>query len=124
MKEDIVTKSDIEKIIFHFYEKVKEDPEIGFFFSDVVKVNWTRHLPAMSSFWENVLFFTGTYEGDPLTTHRGVHKAHQTNPLHFQQWLKLFVQTVNELYEGEKAERMKEHARRIAALMLKNIDNH
>ncbi len=122
MKEDIQDRSDIEKIVVFFYEKVKRDSEIGFFFSQVVKVDWEKHLPVMSAFWENVIFFTGNYKGDPITVHRSVHHKYTTGSLHFQRWLALFVESVDELYEGEKAEAMKEHARKIAAVMLKNID--
>lgn len=122
MKKDIQNKADIKKIVALFYDKVKKDSEISFFFSDVVKINWNQHLPLMISFWENVLFFTGSYHGDPLSAHQKIHRKHQTNALHFQRWLAMFVQAVDELYEGEKAEMMKEHARGIAAVMIKNID--
>ncbi len=122
MKKDIQDRSDIERVVTLFYDKVKNDKEIGFFFTQVVKINWETHLPVMCSFWENVLFFTGNYDGDPLTTHRNVHQKYRTGATHFQRWLALFVQSVDDLYEGAKAEAMKEHARKIAAVMLKNID--
>lgn len=122
MKKDIHTRSDIEKVVILFYDKVKKDKEIGFFFTQVVKINWEKHLPVMISFWEGVLFFTGNYDGDPLTAHRNVHQKYHTDVQHFQRWLALFVESVDELYTGAKAEAMKEHARKIAAVMLKNID--
>ncbi|MBX3239400.1 MAG: group III truncated hemoglobin [Chitinophagaceae bacterium] len=121
MKPDIVNRRDIEKIVHLFYEKVKVDDLIGFFFSDVVQVNWEQHLPIMCAFWENVLFYTGDYEGDPLTTHRGLYNKFKTTPEHFQRWLFLFFQSVDELYEGSNAQKMKDHATGISGVMQDKI---
>ncbi|TXI31567.1 MAG: group III truncated hemoglobin [Niabella sp.] len=66
MKKDITNRYDIEKVVNLFYEKVKTDKLIGHFFTEVVKVNWRIHLPKMVSFWENVLLYSGNYEGSPL----------------------------------------------------------
>ena len=36
---------DIEHLINSFYAKVVKDEVIGFFFNDVAKVDWDKHLP-------------------------------------------------------------------------------
>lgn len=117
MKPDISTRADIERLVDFFYEKIKADERISFFFSKVVKVNWERHLPLMCNFWENVLFYTGSYQGNPLVTHRALHARHPTSSIHFDIWIKLFDETVDEYFEGENAEKIKQHAKAIATVM-------
>ncbi|HTS44426.1 MAG TPA: group III truncated hemoglobin [Puia sp.] len=124
MKKDIETKADIELLVNNFYEKVKADPVIGYIFTDVAKVNWEKHLPVMYQFWENTLFYTGGYAGNPMTVHRRLHNMTPLKPEHFQQWIKLFSQTVDELFSGEKASLAKERAVSISSLMQIKIENN
>ena len=71
MKTEIDTKQDIKLLVDTFYEKVKIDATIGFFFTEVVQVNWENHLPKMYEFWENIAFSTGNYKGNPIEIHKG-----------------------------------------------------
>lgn len=118
MKNDIANKADIELLVGAFYNKVKTDDVIGFIFNDIVKVNWEKHLPVMVNFWENALFYTGTYAGNPMQYHQHLHLS--TMPLtlaHFERWNKLFVQQVDELFEGERATLIKQRAISISTVM-------
>lgn len=124
MKEDITTKNDIEKVVHYFYEKVKKDDLIGHFFNESMIINWKRHIDKMNEFWENVLFYTGEYNGDPLNTHKEFHKRFPTNPQHFERWKILFDDTLNELFEGPNTEKMRAHAKAIADVMVQNIDKY
>lgn len=121
MKNDITNRDDIILLINTFYNKVKKDAVIGYIFNDVAKVNWEKHLPVMYDFWENVIFFTGAYTGNPMTTHKRLHQQTPLNTEHFQEWIKLFTQTVDELFEGEKAGLSKQRAISIATVMQINI---
>ena len=117
MKRDIGTRADIELMVRNFYEKVKIDPVIGYIFNDLAKVNWEKHLPVMFDFWENTLFFTGTYSGNPMKSHQRLHQLYTLNAKHFTEWENLFITTVNELFEGEKAELAKQRAISISTIM-------
>lgn len=117
MKKDIENKEDIKLLVDSFYEKVKADPVIGFIFTDFVKVNWERHLPVMYNFWENTLFFTGAYTGNPLDSHKRLHQALPLSASHFEQWNKLFADTVDALFEGPKANLAKQRALSISTVM-------
>lgn len=117
MKKDLQNREDIELLINTFYDKVKKDALISFFFTDVVPVNWEKHLPTMYNFWENIVFYTGGYEGNPMEKHQNLHKMHPMSKAHFQRWLELFTTTVDELFEGEKAELIKQRALSIATVM-------
>ncbi len=117
MKPDISTREDIQTVVRLFYDKIMKDDRIGFFFSDVVAVNWEPHLAAMCGFWENVLFYTGEYEGNPLDTHRRINLQHRTTAQHFGRWLELFDETVDTHFAGPNADKMKRHAQAIATVM-------
>jgi len=117
MKGDISNRADIENLINAFYGKVKTDDQIGHFFMDVVHVNWEKHLPVMYGFWENILFHSGTYEGNPMQKHIALHILSPLKPEHFQRWLLLFFTTVDDLFEGNNAEQIKQRAQSIALVM-------
>ena len=118
---DIIDRKDIEKVISLFYEKVKADNKLSFFFTKVVQINWEEHLVVMADFWENVLFFTGDYEGNPLETHRNIYQKQKTELIHFERWLDIFYETIDRHYSGENAEKMKQHAKGIALVMQEQL---
>ncbi len=117
MKKDITNRADIELLINCFYDKVKKDPLIAFFFTEVVPVNWETHLPVMYGFWENIILFSGAYEGNPMAKHKTIHQKCPMKMEHFQRWTSLFTETVGELFEGDKAELAKQRAMSIATVM-------
>lgn len=121
MKKDLKKKKDIEKVVYEFYEKVKTDKLLSTFFEETIKINWGNHIPLMCSFWENVLLYTGDYEGNPLIKHREVNEMKATSKVHFDRWILLFENTVDAYFAGENADKMKSHARAIAMLMQKNM---
>lgn len=114
MKKDIATGYDIEKLVIAFYGKLKTDKTIGPYFA---QTDWNRFLPIAKAFWENVLFFTGHYDGNPMEIHKEIHERMSLSPKIFKHWLEIFSQTVNELYKGEKAELIKQKANNIATVM-------
>lgn len=121
MKKDISNHKDIELMVNTFYEKVKKDPTISRFFTTVVKVNWEKHLPVMYKFWGNIVFSTGEYDGNPMVKHVSLHEKSPMSMGDFQQWTLLFNETVDELFEGEKAELIKQRAMSIATVIQVNI---
>ena len=117
MKKDISNRTDIQLLVDTFYTKVRADETIGYLFNDVAKVNWELHLPRMYDFWENILFQTGGFKGNPMVAHVKLHQQSPLTAAHFEQWLKLFLATVDELFEGDKTELIKQRARSIATMM-------
>jgi hemoglobin len=118
MKADIKNRNDIEKLVNTFYGKIKTDVKIGYFFTDVAKVNWDEHLPKMYDFWDNILFSKGDYTGNPMIKHKELHQKSEMKEAHFQHWSSLFKETVDELFVGEKAEEIKQRAINISALLM------
>lgn len=117
MKKDIEGRPDIELLVNTFYEKVRNNSSIAHFFKDVVNVNWDKHLPNMYNFWENVLFYSGSYDGNPMRVHKTINSRHNFSEDDFKVWLELFTSTVDELFEGEKAALAKQRAYSIATVM-------
>ncbi|MEO5593573.1 MAG: group III truncated hemoglobin [Chitinophagaceae bacterium] len=123
MKKDIENRADIELLIKSFYEKVKIDPLIGGIFTDIAKVNWEKHLPVMFDFWENTIFYTGSYTGNPMKSHQKLHNLFPLNKDHFSRWNQLFAATVDELFEGDKAGLAKQRAISISTIMQLKLFN-
>lgn len=117
MKKDIQSRNDIEFLIESFYEKVRRDDVIGFIFNDVAKVNWEHHTPVICDFWENILFQTKSYTGNTMLTHIKLHALSPLTTTHFDRWKKLFTETVNEHFDGDKALLAKQRAISIATMM-------
>ncbi len=117
MKKDIETREDIILLIDGFYKRAVSDPLIGYIFTDLIKGNWQKHLPLIYSFWENTLFYTGTYSGNPMIIHQRIHEIAHLTTQHFDRWVALFTATVEDLYQGEKASLAKQRACSIATVM-------
>ena len=114
---DIQNRQDLSLMVITFYDRVQNDPTIGYLFNEIAKVDWDRHLPKMVDFWESILFHTGAYSGNPMPAHQQLHERSALTAAHFDQWKKLFVETVESLFEGENATRAIHRARSIATIM-------
>lgn len=112
--KDITGRVEIEKLVNSFYEKVNKDKSLSPIFADV---HWEVHLPVMYDFWENVMFHTGNYSGNPMVKHHMVHQKHPLTKQHFEMWLLLFEETVDDFFSGPNAILIKERARNIAIIM-------
>jgi hemoglobin len=121
MKKDIENREDIEVLVNSFYDKVKADGILGPIFTVIIPVNWQVHLPVMYQFWDNAIFYTGGYTGNPMAMHAHIHKKIGLEEKQFDRWLELFNKTVDELFEGEKASLAKQRAYSIAKVMEQKI---
>jgi hemoglobin len=117
MKNDIINREDIILLVDTFYTKVQQNSEIGPIFTDIAKVNWSHHLPKMYDFWETILFGKAIYKGNPMLTHIALNQKATLQTQEFEVWKGLFFSTVDELFEGENAETIKQKAQSIADLM-------
>lgn len=114
---DITTRQDIENLVNKFYNKVKEDDVIGFFFTDIAKTNWDTHLPKMYNFWQALLFANIKFEGNPMGAHFPINAQSPMEEHHFNHWIKIWTETVDELFKGKIAEDAKTKATNIAKMM-------
>ena len=122
MKKEITTRADIEFLVDAFYTKVKKDKIIGHFFSEVINLSWEVHIPIMVNFWESVLLDNSVYKGNPMLAHIELDKKSPLNPEHFEQWRKLFGETLDEHFKGENVEKAKTRADLMGNLMMYKIE--
>ncbi|MBS1915391.1 MAG: group III truncated hemoglobin [Bacteroidetes bacterium] len=123
MEKDIETRKDIEELVDEFYARVKQDEMIGFIFTTALHIDWEKHLPVMYDFWENVLFYSGGYRGNPLQTHKYLHQQIPLTKEYFECWVALFHHVVDDMFSGPNASLIKNRASSIANVMqLKIID--
>ena len=119
--EDIHSRVDVILLVDTFYGKVKQSDVIGHIFNTVAKVDWTKHLPVMYSFWSSILLAEHTYTGNPMIKHIALSDTYPLSEDHFREWLTLFHQTIDELFKGDKANEAKSRASTIAGMMLHKI---
>ena len=117
IKKDIETKQDIKLLVDAFYEKVRSDKTIGYIFSDVAKLNFAEHMPKMYDFWETTLFHKIVYKGNPMDVHLKLNSLETLKKAHFDQWLYLFNETIDELFSGTISALAKTRALSIATVM-------
>lgn len=114
---DITNRDDIVELLEAFYAKALTDPEIGFFFTEVMPLSMDTHIPLITDFWETVLFGKAAYKGNVLDIHRHIHTRFPFTAAHFDRWVMLFTATVDEMFHGTIAELAKQRATSIATIM-------
>lgn len=118
---DIETETDIKTLVDEFYKKVIIDPEIGMIFTEVVRLSWEKHIPVMYSFWNSILLGADTYTGNPMIKHIELNKIYPLSREHFERWLLLWEETVNENFSGVMADQAVTRAKNIASIMQSKI---
>ena len=109
---DITTEADIRRLVDTFYARVNADALLSPIFNDILHLNWHAHMPVMYSFWESLLLDKHSYSGNPYPKHANM----PVSPVHFDRWIALFHSTVDDLFEGPKAEEAKKKTSSISTL--------
>ncbi|WP_207207086.1 group III truncated hemoglobin [Agromyces binzhouensis] len=115
-------RDDVARLVREFYRRAFADPLIGPIFTEVARMDLEHHLPIMCDFWETVVFQAGTYRRNALALHEAVNRRAPLGAEEFSRWLDLWTATVDDLFEGEAAERAKVQARRIASSMRRRLE--
>ena len=118
MKHDINNISDIKLLVDSFYGKIREDHLLKDIFNNKIEDRWPQHLEKMYRFWQTVLLGEHTYQGSPFLPHTKLPVSKE----HFDGWLKLFSETIDELFVGETAERAKWQGERMAEMFHSKIE--
>lgn len=116
-KKDISSREDIMLLLKSFYEKVIKDETIGIIFTTIVPIDWNHHIPLIADFWETILLDHPVYSGNPMLKHLEINKVYPLKKIHFDTWLSLFDQTVDENFSGKIASLAKQRAHGIAGVM-------
>lgn len=107
-----ITEEYISTLVDTFYERIRAHALIGPIFEEAIGDNWPPHLAKMKRFWSSVALNTGAYSGKPVPAHQ---KLSRVQPWHFNIWLVLFRQTLEDTApSSEAAAYFMERAERIA----------
>lgn len=112
MKKEIDSIEDIQQLVDVFYEKVRLNDTLGPIFDEVIKDNWPKHLDKMYRFWQTILLGQHTYKGNPFSHHAPLPIYGE----HFEIWLKLFHETLDDFFVGSKAEFAKKQSNVMAMM--------
>lgn len=112
MAGEILTLDDIKLLVDTFYNRVRDNELLAPIFNERIQDAWPHHLEKMYRFWQTVLLEEHTYLGSPFPPHAKLPVEHE----HFETWLSLFNQTVDELFTGIKAEEAKWRASKMAQM--------
>ena len=117
--KEIQDRKDIELLVNSFYLKVNNDLLLSPIFNQTAAVNWEKHLPVMYDFWATMLLGDKSYRGNPFMKHIPL----PVDKTHFDRWLQLFLETVDEHFTGEVAEEAKTRARNIAGVFQYKLEH-
>ncbi len=105
-----ITAEQISTLVEVFYQRVHDNDRLDQLFSRI-DGRWPQHMDKMKKFWRSVLLRSGEYKGKPVPVHQQIEDI-QTDD--FQAWLKLFSQTVDDIFEIEARPLIVTAAERIA----------
>ena len=105
--KDITDRKDVIRLVDAFYAKVRVDALLAPAFAHL---DWHNHVPIMYNFWSTMLLDETSYQGNPLQKHMQL----DIDARHFEKWLEIFQETVDELFEGARATEVKHRTRGIA----------
>ena len=118
MKPDISSRKDIKQIMSRFYDQLLGDENMRPFFEDIVQQNQLEHhLEIITDFWNDILFDTSTYHENVMQKHLAKNTFVTFQQEHFTRWVSYFFSTIDALFEGDTAIKMKARAQSIATVM-------
>ena len=121
---DIESREDINLLVTSFYAKVRQDDFIGPIFNRSIPDGlWPWHMNKITDFWETVVFGVAKFKGNPKERHQSVDRMENETitQAHFGRWLQLWYAEVNELFEGSKANAIKDRARIMSTALFLGI---
>ena len=119
-----IDRSSIEKMVRQFYSNVVKDEVVGAFFinalgDDMKNDKWYEHLITLDNFWLGLLLEEGRYMGDPLLPH--VFLSGLT-PEIFEQWLKIFRATLDEIYTPSNVRNIYGKAKALSTRFINDLE--
>ena len=120
-RPDLNTRSQVHDAVVRFYREVVFDDVLGPVFEEVAEVDWSLHIPKLIDFWCRVLLGEPGYDGYLLHAHIAVDELETFRPEFFERWLGLFIDTVDDGWEGPFAEKAKAHAVHVAGVLARRL---
>jgi len=118
-----ITKENLNIMVVKFYAAVLKDETVGPFFIEKLGDNlgtflWKTHIELLTNFWASITLGDSTYRGDPFAPHTRLEGLRAET---FQQWLKIFFETLDTVYEENIANIFKQRSNVIAGNFMRNL---
>lgn len=125
MLENKVTRENLHTLVLKFYAKVLKDDLIGPIFigvlgKDLKSDTWKAHIQLLTDFWASIALGDFAYTGSPFAPH--IKLEDKLSIKAFEQWLKLFFQTLNTIYEPALAQQFLAKSKNIAGNFIRNLN--
>lgn len=119
---DLQNREDVAFVVNTFYDLVRKDEMLGPIFNKII-TDWPSHLHKITLFWDQVLFDTRLYAGNPRIAHIEADKQvdHSIDISHFGKWLFYWINVINENFVGPRADLLIDRARRMQTVLYVNV---
>jgi len=115
---DIRNKDDVKVFVDEFYSRVKTNVILRKIFAKRIAAHeWQNHLDRMYGFWNTVLFGKMDYKGNPFSKHIGL----DIIDLHFDEWISILSEVIDENFNGTKANEVKWRAQKMSDMFKKKL---
>ena len=121
MKETEITREGIEKLMEVFYERIRRHKNLGPIFNAKIgtgEPEWTAHKAKIGRFWAWMMLGEHGYNGNPMIAHIQLPPFPQE---FFEEWLELFEECLNQVFEPQCVEIYIQRARMIASNLQRGI---
>ncbi|WP_096017366.1 group III truncated hemoglobin [Campylobacter lanienae] len=115
MKYKEITNESIAELMESFYEAIREDESgLGEIFNNKIGTSeeaWDAHKAKIGEFWKGMLIGQSEFRGNPMQAHMNLDPF---PPEYFDNWLNLFKESLDSIYEPEIADMILMRAQMIA----------
>ena len=123
MLQTDVTKENINTMVIRFYSKILKDKTVGPFFINKLGDNlnndlWKPHIQLLTNFWAALTLGDQEYRGNPFAPHLELGALERVT---FEQWLRLFYEAVDSVYEPQAGDFFKQRSSIIAGNFMRNL---
>jgi len=118
-----VNREHISTMVVKFYGKILKDETVGPFFiaklgDDLESDYWKPHIDLLINFWSSMILQDESYYGNPMRPHFSIGELNHGT---FKQWLKIFFETVDEIFIPKIGAEFKERSEIIAGNFMRNL---
>ena len=120
---ETINREHIQTMVLRFYTQILQDNIVGSFFiaklgDDMENDYWKPHIELLINFWSTMVLQDASYDGNPMRPHFYMGElTHDT----FKQWLKIFFETVDEVFIPKLGAEFKERSQNIAENFMRNL---
>ena len=118
---DLVDRDGVVELLDDFYRRAFDDELLRPIFVDVAQMDLTTHLPVISDFWCKAILKEGEYRRNVFAPHNALHQLVALEPQHFERWLMLWHNTIDDRHAGPNADLAKLQGARIAFSMCRML---